>query len=99
MIRWIKNRLSEEEPANEVEETADEAKEDFAPVSVRVKPPVGVTVKPADTYIEGYNVEESEFDIDDEHSATVNDIKTTGIDPYNTGHFERSDLKKAIPEK
>ena len=56
-------------------------------------------IKPADTYIEGYNVDEAEFDADDNHNMAVNDIKTTGVDPYNTGRLDLSDVDKPAPEK
>ena len=98
MINWLKNKLSKEAVADQVEETPDEVEENFAPVGVRVKPPVAVRVKPADTYVVGYNVDEAEFAADDDHSKTVNDIKTTGVDPYNTGRLDLSDVKKSVPE-
>ncbi len=98
MINWIKNRLSKEAVADEPEDTPDEVEENFAPVSVRVNPPVAVKLKPADTYIEGYNVDEAGFGAHD-HSTTVNDIKTTGVDPYNTGRIDLSDVKKSVPEQ
>jgi hypothetical protein len=99
MINWLKNKLSKEAAADQVEETPDEVEENFAPVSVRVNPPVAVRVKPADTYIEGYNVDEAEFDADGDHTMAVNDIKTTGVDPYNTGSIDLSDVKKSVPEQ
>ncbi len=99
MINWLKNKLSKEAAANQVEETPDEAEKNSAPVGVRVNPPVAVRVKPADTYVAGYNVDEAEFNADDEHSATVNDIKTTGVDPYDTGFIDLSGSKKPGPEK
>ncbi len=98
MINWLKNKLSKEAAADQVEQTPDEVEENFAPVSVRVNPPVAVRVKPTDTYVEGYNVDEAEFGAVDDHSSTVNDIKTTGVDPYNTGRIDLSDAKKSVPE-
>ena len=99
MINWIKNRLSRAATADEPEDTPDEVEENFAPVSVRVNPSVAVKLKPADTYIEGYNVHEARIAADADHSSTVNDIKTTGVDPYNTGSIDLSDVKKSVPEK
>ncbi len=99
MINWLKNKLSKEAAADQVEETPDEVEENLAPVSIRVNPPVAVRVKPADTYVEGYNVDEAEFGAVDDHSSTVNDIKTTGVDPYNTGRIDLSDVKKSVPEQ
>ena len=64
MIKWIKNKLSQDETADDIEETPDEVKENVAPVGVRVKPPVSVRVKPADTYVAGYNVDEAKFGAD-----------------------------------
>ncbi len=92
MINWLKNRLAKEASADEVEQN-------IAPVGVRVDPPVAVRVKPADTYVAGYNVDEAELDTDDQHSATVNNIKTTGVDPYDTGIINLSETKKSVPEK
>ena len=91
MINWIKRKLSKA--------TADEVEESFPPVGVRVEPPEAARLKPADTNVAGYNVDEAEFNADDEHSATVNDIKTTGVDPYDTGFIDLSDSKKRVPEK
>ncbi len=99
MINWLKNKLSKEAAADQIEETPDEVEENFAPVGVRVKPPVAVRVKPADTYVVGYNVDEAEFAADDDHSKTVNDIKTTGVDPYNTGRIDLSDVERSVPEQ
>ncbi len=99
MINWIKNRLSKEAAADQVEETPDEVEKNFAPVRVRVKPPVAVRLKPADTYVPGYNVDEAEIRAADDHFMTVNDIKTTGVDPYNTGGIDLSDVKKSDAEK
>lgn len=99
MINWLKNKMSKEAAADQVEETPDEAEENFSPVSVRVNPPVFVRVKPADTYVAGYNVDEAEFDADVNHSNTVNDIKTTGVDPYNTGRIDLSNVEKSAPEQ
>lgn len=99
MINWIKNRLYKEAVSDEVEETSDEVEESFAPVGVRVKPAVAVRLKPADTHVPGYNVDEGAISVDDEHSTTLNDLKTTGVDPYNTGRIDRSDAKKSAPEK
>lgn len=99
MINWIKNRLSRAATADEPEDTPDEVEDNFGPVSVRVNPPVAVKLKPADTYIEGYNVHEVRIDADADHSTTVNDIKTTGVDPYNTGRLDLSDVDKSVPEK
>lgn len=98
MINWIKNRLSRAATADEPEDTPDEFEENFGPVSVRVNPPVAVKLKPADTYIEGYNVHEVRIDADADHSTTVNDIKTTGVDPYNTGRLDLSVVDKSDPE-
>ena len=85
--------------SDEIEETPDAVEKNFAPVSVRLNPPVAVRVKPADTYIAGYNVDEAEFRADDNHSKTVNDIKTTGVDPYNTGRIDLSQVEKSVPEQ
>ncbi len=97
MIKWIKNRLSQEAAANEVEETPDEVEENFAPVGVRVKP--AVSLKPADSYVAGYNVDDAEFGVDNEYATTVIDAKTTGVDPYNTGAIDLSTVEKHAPEK
>ena len=99
MINWLKNKLSKEAAADQVEETPDDVEENFAPVSVRLIPPVAVRIKPADTYVVGYNVDEAEFRADDNHSKTVNDIKTTGVDPYNTGRIDLSQVEKSVPEQ
>ncbi len=99
MINWLKNKLSKEAAADQVEETPDEVKEKFAPVGVRVNSPVAVRIKPADTYIAGYNVDEAEFGADNDHSMTVNNMKTTGVDPYNTGRMDLSHAKKSVPEQ
>lgn len=99
MLKWIRNKLFKETPTDEVDETSEEVEEKFEPVGVRVKPPVAVRIKPADSYVVGYNVDESGFDADDEYSSTVNDIKTTGVDPYNTGHIDRTAPKKSDAEK
>ena len=99
MINWLKNKLSKKEASDQIEETPDEVEENFAPVSVRVNPPVVVRVRPADTYIAGYNVDEAEFGADDVHSKTVNDIKTTGVDPYNTGRLDLSQVERSVPEQ
>ena len=84
MFEWLKNRFSrvtaEDDVALEID--ADEDEESFSPVGVRVRPAKGAKLKPADTDVAGYNVVEG---ADDEYSTTVNDIKTTGVDPYNTG--------------
>jgi hypothetical protein len=45
MIKWIKNKLSQDATADDIEENI---------------PPVAVRVNPADTYVDGYNVDESE---------------------------------------
>ena len=92
MIKWIKNRLSQEAAAIEVEEN-------FAPVGVRVKRPGSRTLKPADSCVAGYNVDDTEFGADDEHSSTMPHINTTGVDPYNTGAIDLSNVKKPVPEK
>ena len=99
MINWIKNRLFKKAAANEDEETLDEVEENVAPVGVRVKPAVAVRLKPADTYVPGYNVDDGGISVDDEHSTAVNDIKTTGVDPYNTGSFDPSDTEKSVSKK
>ncbi len=99
MINWLKNKMSKEAAADQVEETPDKVEENFAPVSVRVKPPVAVRIKPADTYVTGYNVDEAEFGADDDYSMTVNDMKTTGVDPYNTGRIDLSHVEKSVPEQ
>ena len=99
MINWLKNKLSKEAAADPVEETPDEVEDNSASVGVRVNPPVAVRVKPADTYVTGYNVNEAAFGADDDHSKTVNDIKTTGVDPYNTGRIDLSDVEKSAPEQ
>ncbi len=87
-----------DEAADQVEETPDEVEENFAPVRVRINPPVAVRVRPADTYIAGYNVDEAEFGADDVHSMTVNDMKTTGVDPYNTGSMDLSGVGKPVSD-
>ena len=92
MINWIKNRLFRKE-------TPDEVAESFSPVGVRVNPAKTVKLKPADTNVSGYNVHETEIGAEDDHSATVNDLKTTGVDPYNTGYTDVSDAKKPVPDK
>jgi hypothetical protein len=95
MFKWIKNRLSKETPTeDELEEDSNDVEEKFAPVGVRVRPLATDDLKPADTYVAGYNVDESGFNTDDEHSATVNNIKTTGIDPYNTTNTVPLDTDK-----
>ncbi len=91
--------MSKEAAADQVEETPDEVEENFAAVGVRVNPLVAVRVKPADTYVVGYNVDEAEFRAEDNHSKTVNDIKTTGVDPYNTGRIDLSQVEKSVPEQ
>ncbi len=95
---YIEALLVDEELADQVEESPGEAEENSALVGVRVNPPVTVRVKPADTYVAGYNVDEAEFGADDDHSKTVNDIKTTGVDPYNTGRIDLSDAEKSDQE-
>ena len=99
MINWIKNRLSKEAAVDQVEEIPAEVEENVAAVGVRVKPPVAVRIKPADTYVTGYNVDEAEFGADDDYSMTVNDMKTTGVDPYNTGRIDLSHVEKSVPEQ
>ncbi len=91
MITGLKNKLSKEEASDQVEETSDEVEENSAPVAVRVKP--------ADTYVAGYNVDEAESGANDVHSMTVNDMKTTGVDPYNTGRMDLSNVEKSVPEQ
>ncbi len=90
MLIWIKNFIYRKptEDEVEVEKTSDEIEENFTPVGVRVRPAGSVSAKSADTHIAGYEVEETMVGTDDEHSITVNDIKTTGIDPYNTGSID-----------
>ena len=88
MRKWIKDRLSKEAATDEVEETSDEAEENLAPIGVRVKP--AALLKPADTYITGYNVDEAKIGVDNEYSTTVIDAKTIGVDPYNTGAIDLS---------
>ena len=87
MLEWLRNRFSrvttEEEVASEID--ADDGEERFTPVGVRVRPAEAANLKPADTHIAGYNVVEGGSSTDDEYSTTLNDIKTTGVDPYNTG--------------
>jgi len=97
MIKWIKNRLSQEAAANEVEDTPDEVEETFAPVSVRVKP--AVPLKPADSYVAGYNVDDAKIGVDNDYDTTVTKIITTGVDPYNTGAIDLSTVEKCAPEK
>lgn len=84
MFEWLKNRFSsvtaEDDVALDID--ADEDEEKFSPVGVRVRPAKVAGLKPADTHVAGYNVVEG---ADDEYSTTVNDIKTTGVDPYNSG--------------
>jgi len=88
MINWLKSRLSKQAAVHEVEETPEEVEENIAPVGVRVRPSVAARDKPADTNIAGYNVDE-----------TVSAIKTIGVDPYNSGSFDLSDVKKPASEK
>ena len=99
MIKWIKDKLFQDATADEIEEIPDEVNENFAPVGVRVNSPEAVRVKPANTYVDGYNVDESEIGADDDHPSTVNNIKTTGVDPYNTGRIDLSDVEKSVPEE
>lgn len=99
MLKWIRNKLTKDRAEDDVEDIADEIEEKYEPVGVRVRPHESVSIKPADTYVAGYNVDESVLNTDDEHSTTVNDIKTTGIDPYNTGYIDQSDGQKPDPEK
>ncbi|NOX67961.1 MAG: hypothetical protein GXP15_02135 [Gammaproteobacteria bacterium] len=92
MLKWLKKQFSsvtqEDEFEVEFASDADESEEDFAPVGVRVRPTEAAELKPADTYVAGYNVSEGEVSLDDEFSTTVNNIKTTGVDPYNAGGNE-----------
>ena len=88
MINWLKNKLFKETTVHEVEETPEEVEENFAPVGVRVRPPIAAKNKPADTDVAGYNVDE-----------TVSAIKTIGVDPYNSGSHDLSDVKKPDSEK
>ena len=99
MINWIKNKLSKPATAEEPEENPDEVEEKFSPVGVRVRPHPDVELKPADTHVAGYNVDETVAIVDDEHSATVNDMKTTGVDPYNAGPISKSEAEEADSEK
>jgi len=87
MLKWLKNRFSRVVAIEEVEPEIDsgETEENFSPVGVRVLPVEVTKLKPADTYVAGYNVDEGQHGVDDDFSTTVNDIKTTGVDPYNTG--------------
>jgi len=96
MISWLRNLLSRPAAAEEPEEAPDEVEEDFAPVGVRVRPHLAVPLEPADTYVAGYNVHENVARVDDEHSTTVNDMKTVGVDPYNAG--PNSKLKAEEPD-
>ena len=99
MIKWINKRLSKEAAANEVEETSDEVDESFVPVNVRVDPPVAVRVNSADTFVDGYNVDEGKIGVDNEYDTTVIDANTTGVDPYNTGAIDPSTVEQCAPEK
>ena len=99
MINWVRNWLSQEATADEVEKTPDEVEEKFFPVGVRVKPPGAVKIKRADTYVTGYNVDEAGIVTDNDHTTTVNDIKTAGVDPYNTGLIDLSGAEKSVLEK
>ena len=97
MINWIKNILSRPATAEEPEETPDEVEEKFSPVGVRVRLPE--PLKPADSHVAGYNVDETAASVDDEHSTTVNDMKTTGVDPYNAGPISKSEAEEPDSEK
>ena len=101
MLTWMKKLIHKKSTVDEVEveETSDEIEENFTPVGVRVRPPGSVSVKSADIHVAGYEVEETLIGTDDEHSITVNDIKTTGIDPYNAGSINASNAEKADSEK
>jgi len=99
VLDWIKNLIHKKSAVEAVVETTDEVEENFAPVGVRVRPPAPVPPKPADTHIAGYNVHEAGVTTDDEFSTTVNNIKTTGIDPYNTGHIDQLDAEDTDSEK
>jgi len=87
MLKWLRNRFSRVAATEEVAPEIDtgETEETFSPVGVRVLPVEVTKLKPADTYVAGYNVDEGRQSADDAFSTTVNDIKTTGVDPYNTG--------------
>jgi hypothetical protein len=91
MLKWLKNRLSRDTQVDDIESEsgtesdAEEETENFSPVGVRVRAADVATLKPADTHVPGYSVNEGGQDTDDEHSTTVNDIRTTGVDPYNSG--------------
>jgi len=85
MIKWNKNRLSKKAATDEVEETPDEVEENFAPVGVTPKLAGSMRVKPADTYVTGYNVDEAKFGVDNDYDTTVIDAKTTGVGLYNKG--------------
>jgi hypothetical protein len=100
MFKWIRKRVSKETPTKvEIEEDSNDVEEKFAPVGVRVKPFATDEIKPADTYVAGYNVDEDRIGVDDEHSTTVNNIKTTGVNPYDTGFIDSSNAEKPVPEK
>jgi len=98
MIDWIKSKLFQKAPTDEIEEAADKVEENILPVGVRVNPLEDAKIKPADSYVEGYTVDEDGLGTDDVHATTVNDIKTTGVDPYNTGHIDLPAAKKSDPE-
>ena len=87
MLKWIRNWFSSvtAEDYVEPEIDTDEDEDSFSPVGVRVRPVEVADHRPADTHVAGYNVVEGGPGNDDEYSTTVNDIKTTGVDPYNTG--------------
>jgi len=89
MLKWLRKQFTSVTPDDEVEvdfeSDSDEIEEKFSPVGVRVRPTDAAMLKPADTYVAGYNVSEGDAGIDDEFSTTVNNIKTTGVDPYNAG--------------
>lgn len=101
MLKWLRNRFSrvtdEDDVALEID--ADEEEESFSPVGVRVRPAEVAKLEPADTNVSGYNVVEGVLRNDDEYSTTVNDIKTTGVDPYNSGGTERQEVEEPVPDK
>jgi hypothetical protein len=99
MLKWIKSRLSKEDDAGAFEVAPDEVEENYSPVGVRVRAAAPARVLPADTYIAGYNVDEAEFSSDDIFATTVNDINTTGVNPYDTGFIDQAVAGKPVTDK
>ena len=57
MLKWIRNKLTKDLADDDAEDVADEVEEKYAPVGVRVRPHESESIKPADTYVAGYNVD------------------------------------------